>query len=108
MSITLTPAVATPAGPTPCASDSHFGNECRDTPRLVTPLLVDFHTSRAHQLRADTVRSTRSALWSALTGIMRAIAAIVALDCSSTPSSRPSLARDTAAYPSRDTSSLQR
>ena len=108
MSITPTPAVPTSAGPTPCASDSHFGNERRDRPRLVTPLLMNFHKSRAHQLRAETIRSTRSALWLSLANIMRAIAAIVVPDCPSTPSSRPSLASDTTAYPSRDTSALQR
>lgn len=108
MSITLTPAVPTPAGPTPGASDSGFGNECRDTPPLVTPRLMEFHKSRAHRLRAETIQSTRSALRSSLAGIMRAIAAIVVPDCPSTPSSRPSLAPDTTAYPSRDTSSLQR
>src|SRR5215218_4575307 len=101
-------AVPTSAGPTPCASDSRFGNEFRDTPRLVTPLLMEFHKGRAHQLRAETIRSTGSALWSFLADIRRSIAAIFVLDSSLTPSSRPSLAPDPTAYPSRDTSSLQR
>src|SRR5678815_3504682 len=107
MSITLPPSVPTSAGLTQCASDSRFGNECRDTPRLVTPLLMDLHKGRAHQLRAETIRSTGSALWSFLGDIMRSIAAIVVPDSPSTPSARPSLAPDPTAYPSRDTSALQ-
>jgi hypothetical protein len=35
----------------------------RHTPRRITPELMAFYKKRAHQLRAEAIRNTGSALW---------------------------------------------
>jgi hypothetical protein len=42
----------------------------RDPPRRVTPELMAFYKKRAHQLRAEAIRNTGSALWASLMRII--------------------------------------
>ncbi len=43
--------------------------ERRDTPRRVTPALIEFHKKRAHELRAEYYRNMLRAAWALLTRI---------------------------------------
>ncbi|MBR1228415.1 MULTISPECIES: RSP_7527 family protein [unclassified Bradyrhizobium] len=42
----------------------------RDTPRRVTPDLLDFYIKRAHQLREDAWRDMWRGLWALLTKVI--------------------------------------
>jgi hypothetical protein len=43
----------------------------RDTPRRITPALMEFYRTRAHELRAEYYRDMWRAIWTRLTRIGR-------------------------------------
>ena len=45
----------------------------RDSPRRVTPAIIDFHIARAHQLRAEAYRNVGRALWALLIRLKRLV-----------------------------------
>ncbi len=45
--------------------------ERRDTPRRITPEIIDFHVRRAHQLRNEAYRNMGRALWALLIRLKR-------------------------------------
>ena len=45
----------------------------RDSPRRVTPQLIDFHIARAHHLRTETYRNMGRALWALLIKLKRLV-----------------------------------
>lgn len=77
MSSALTATHRTPAGLAPHTSDFHaekeeHGNSAlRDTPRRVTPAIIDFHKKLAHALRAECQRDIWPAVWALLKNIAR-------------------------------------
>jgi len=46
---------------------------CRDSPRRVTPELIDFHIKRAHQLRVEAWSNMWRALWRLLVRLKRLV-----------------------------------
>ena len=47
--------------------------ERRDTPRRVTPEIIDFHVRRAHELRTEAYRNMGRALWALLIRLKRLV-----------------------------------
>ena len=45
----------------------------RDSPRRVTPAIIDFHIARAHQLRTEAYGDIARALWALLIRLKRLV-----------------------------------